>query len=85
MEPTGWDWSNSPEWDGTYVPREDGWYAVWLSYGDTEYDMSIEACHFLDSKPNGVWRCCSPTPARSQTIRRPDPGLMLTIPTGDAA
>ena len=51
MEPTGWDWSNSPEWNGKYVPREDGWYAVWLSYGDTEDDMSIEACHFLDSKP----------------------------------
>ena len=51
MEPTEWDRSNAPEWDGCYAHREDGWYAVWLSYGDTEDDMSIEACQFLDSKP----------------------------------
>ena len=50
-EPTEWNHKDAPEWDGHYAHREDGWYAVWLSYGETEWDMNTDVMHFLDGKP----------------------------------
>jgi hypothetical protein len=48
MNPTEWDWIR----DGTCDdPPVNGWFAVWVSYGESEDDMNFEAWQFLNGEP----------------------------------
>jgi hypothetical protein len=37
-------------------PPVDGWFAAWVSYGESEDDMSFEAWQFLNGEPVAVPR-----------------------------